>query len=132
MNAIGAGAPMASSATTASGCGSAFALDCCDREAMSFLATTAGISGNDVRDLMVVAVEHRFGRVNRLPVTIEWRVSPRPNAESVMRQLPLWITHYNEVHPHKVRMSGKDRQSDAVSTTSDAWSTYPDSQRFPT
>ena len=28
-------------------------------------------------------------------------VSPRPNAESVMRQLPSWITHYNEVHPHK-------------------------------
>jgi putative transposase len=50
----------------------AFALDCCDREAMSFLATTGGISGDDVRDLMVAAVEHRFGRVNRLPVTIEW------------------------------------------------------------
>ena len=31
----------------------AFALDCCDREAMSFLATTGGISGDDVRDLMV-------------------------------------------------------------------------------
>jgi putative transposase len=50
----------------------AFALDCCDREAMSFLATTAGISSSDVRDLMVAAVEHRFGRINRLPVTIEW------------------------------------------------------------
>jgi putative transposase len=50
----------------------AFALDCCDREAMSFLATTGGIKGEDVRDLMVAAVEHRFGRVNRLPLTIEW------------------------------------------------------------
>ena len=50
----------------------AFALDCCDREAMSFLATTGGIRGEDVRDLMVTAVEHRFGRINRLPVTIEW------------------------------------------------------------
>ena len=36
----------------------AFALDCCDREAMSFLATTGGIRGEDVRDLMVTAVEH--------------------------------------------------------------------------
>jgi transposase InsO family protein len=35
----------------------AFALDCCDREAMSFLATTGGISGDDVRDLMVAAVD---------------------------------------------------------------------------
>jgi hypothetical protein len=39
---------------------------------MSLLATTGGISGDDVRDLMVTAVEHRFGRVNRLPATIEW------------------------------------------------------------
>jgi putative transposase len=50
----------------------AFALDCCDREAMSFLATTGGIAGEDARDLMVAAVEYRFGQVNRLPVTIEW------------------------------------------------------------
>jgi putative transposase len=117
---------------------------------MSFLATTGGISGDDVRDLMVAAVEHRFGRVNRLPVTIEWlsdngscyiagdtrsfardigleprttpiespqsngmaeafvrtikrdyvRVSPRPNAVSVMRQLPSWIAHYNRASQH--------------------------------
>jgi putative transposase len=129
----------------------AFALDCCDREAISFVATTAGITGEDVRDLIVAAVEHRFGRVNRLPQTIEWltdngscymaretrrfardvglvprttplespqsngmaeafvrtlkrdyvRVSPVPDAESVLRQLPGWLTHYNTVHPHR-------------------------------
>jgi transposase InsO family protein len=39
---------------------------------MSFLATTSGVSGEDVRDLMLAAVEHRFGPVNRLPVSIEW------------------------------------------------------------
>jgi putative transposase len=129
----------------------AFALDCCDREAMSYVATTGGIGGEEVRDLMVPAVEHRFGQVNRLPKTIEWltdngsgyiahetrrfardlgleprttpvespqsngmaeafvrtmkrdyvRVSPLPDAETVLRQLPSWLTHYNEVHPHK-------------------------------
>lgn len=42
----------------------AFSLDCCDREAMGFVATTAGISAEDVRDLMTATVEHRFGRVN--------------------------------------------------------------------
>src|SRR5262249_26964785 len=31
------------------------------------------------------------------------RVSPRPDAETVMRQLPAWIAHYNEVHPHNSR-----------------------------
>ena len=39
---------------------------------MSFLATKSGVSGEDVRDLMLAAIEHRFGLVNRLPVTIEW------------------------------------------------------------
>lgn len=29
------------------------------------------------------------------------RVSPCPDAQTVMRQLSSWITHYNEVHPHK-------------------------------
>src|SRR4051794_14737173 len=43
----------------------AFALDCCDREAMSWVAATGGIGGDLVRDLMVDAVEARFG--NQLP-----------------------------------------------------------------
>jgi putative transposase len=131
----------------------AFALDCGDREAMSYLATTGGITRNNVRDLMLAAIEHRFGLVNRLPETIEWlsdngscyiagktrsfareigleprttpikipqsngmaeafvhtiergyvRVSPRPDAQTVMRQLSVWIAHYNEVHPCKAR-----------------------------
>ena len=50
----------------------AFALDCCDREALGYVATTEGIKGEDVCDLMLSAVEHRFGPVNRLPHTIEW------------------------------------------------------------
>lgn len=50
----------------------AFALDCCDREAMSWVASTGGIDGNLVCDLMVEAVETRFG--DALPDTpIEWR-----------------------------------------------------------
>lgn len=129
----------------------AFALDCCDREAMSFVATTAGITSEDVRDLMVAAIDHRFGRVNQAPSPIEWltdngscfvgrqtrrfaagiglmpkttplespqsngmaeafvrtlkrdyvRVSVLPDAESVMRELPRWLAHYNELHPHR-------------------------------
>ena len=50
----------------------AFALDCCDREAMAWVATTQGIKGGDVRDLMTASVESRFGPINRLPRTIEW------------------------------------------------------------
>jgi putative transposase len=144
----------------------AFALDCCDREAISFVATTAGISGEDVRDLIVAAVEHRFGRVNRLPGTIEWltdnggcylaretrrfareiglmpkttplesppsngmaeafvrtlkrdyvRVSPVPDAASVLRQLPLWLAHDNELHPHRALGYRSPREFIARST----------------
>ena len=50
----------------------AFALDCCDREAMGHVATTGGITAEDVQDLMVATVEHRYGRVNRVPQPIEW------------------------------------------------------------
>jgi putative transposase len=50
----------------------AFALDCCDREALGYVATTEGIKGEDVCDLMLSAVEHRFGPVSQLPHTSEW------------------------------------------------------------
>jgi putative transposase len=129
----------------------AFALDCCDREAMGHVATTNGITAEDVKDLMVATVEHRYGQVNRVPEPIEWltdngscytardtrsfarniglvplttpvsspqsngmaeafvrtlkrdyvRVNPKPDARTVIDQLPGWIAHYNEVHPHR-------------------------------
>jgi putative transposase len=129
----------------------AFALDCCDREALGYIATMEGIKGEDVQDLMITAIEHRFGSVSRLPKTIEWlsdngsgyiahetrslareigleprttpvqspqsngmaeafvrtirrdyvRVSPIPDARTVLESLPLWFEHYNNLHPHK-------------------------------
>lgn len=129
----------------------AFTLDCCDREAISWVATTGGINSSDIRDLMVESVERRFGLVNKLPKPIEWlsdngspyiagetralarhiglvpcttpiespqsngmaeafvktikrdyaRVSAKPDAASVLRQLDSWFEHYNRVHPHK-------------------------------
>jgi putative transposase len=129
----------------------AFTLDCCDREAISWVATTGGINSSDIRDLMVESVERRFGLVNKLPKPIEWlsdngspytagetralardiglvlcttpiespqsngmaeafvktvkrdyaRVSAKPDAASVLRQLDSWFDHYNRVHPHK-------------------------------
>ena len=50
----------------------AFTLDCCDREAMGYVATTGGITAENGQDLMVATVEHRYGSVNRLPEPIEW------------------------------------------------------------
>jgi len=49
-----------------------FALDCCDREAMGHVATTGGITAEDVQNLKVATVEHRYGQVNRVPEPIEW------------------------------------------------------------
>ena len=129
----------------------AFTLDCCDREAISWVATPGGIGSSDIRDLMVESVERRFGLVDKLPQPIEWlsdngspyiagdtralaryiglvpcttpiqspqsngmaeafvktikrdyaRVSAKPDAASVLRQLDTWFEHYNNVHPHK-------------------------------
>jgi len=54
------------------GTGLAFALDCCDRETLGHVATTQGIKSEDIQDMAIVAVEYRFGLINRLPHTIEW------------------------------------------------------------
>ena len=72
MNATAVGAPMASrlAATTVRRCGS-------PSHWTAVIAShqlsrhNGGISGEDVH-LMVTAVEYRFGRISRLPVTIEW------------------------------------------------------------
>jgi transposase InsO family protein len=50
----------------------AFAMDCCDREVVSYLATTGGITSEIVKDLMTEAIEYRFGRIPTLPHRIEW------------------------------------------------------------
>lgn len=39
---------------------------------MVHLATTCGIAAEDVQDLMVATVEHRYGRMNQVPEPIEW------------------------------------------------------------
>jgi len=49
----------------------AFALDCHDREASSWVATTAGICGEMIRDMMVRCVEQRFGAI-RAPLPVQW------------------------------------------------------------
>jgi len=50
-----------------------FSLDCCDREVMGWLATSGGVSGEMVRDLMTESLEHRFGpAMLSAPHPIEW------------------------------------------------------------
>lgn len=49
-----------------------FALDCCDRKTMSWAATTAGHSGDIVRDVMLAAVENRCANELHTPSEIEW------------------------------------------------------------
>jgi putative transposase len=128
----------------------AFALDSCDREVMAWCATTWGISGEMIRDLMLESVERRFG-TTRVPHPIQWLsdngscyranetldfaidlglvpcftpvrspqsngmaeafvktfkrdyvyVHDRPDARTVLSQLPRWFEDYNESHPHK-------------------------------
>lgn len=128
-----------------------FSLDCCDREVLSYVATSGWINAQMVRDLMMQSVEYRFGAVDKLPHRIEWLtdnarsyiaretiefareiglipcttafyspesngmaeafvktfkrdyvyVHDRPDAWTVMAQLPGWFEDYNENHPHK-------------------------------
>lgn len=128
----------------------AFIIDAFDREIIAWAAVSgAGISGSDVRDMMLEAVEKRFSST-RAPHPVEHlsdngspytaketrdfatalnlvpcftpvkspesngmseafvktfkrdylRISPLPDAPSVLRQIAGWIDDYNEIHPH--------------------------------
>ena len=48
-----------------------FAIDTCDREIIAWHATTAGISGEMVRNLMLACVERRFS-ASRAPHPVQW------------------------------------------------------------
>jgi transposase InsO family protein len=50
----------------------AFVIDACDREAIAWTAVAnAGVSGSDIRDMMLEGVEKRFGDI-RAPHPVEW------------------------------------------------------------
>jgi transposase InsO family protein len=128
----------------------AFAIDTHDREIIAWQASSGGISGQMVRDLMLACVEARFNAL-RAPHPVQWladngsaftardtldfatalslvpcftpvrspqsngvseafvktfkrdyaRIQPRPDALTVLQQLPTWIDDYNEIHPHR-------------------------------
>ena len=82
----------------------AFTLDGCDREAISWVATTGGITGGDIRDLMIESVERRFGPVNRLPVPIEWLSdNGSPYIARKTRALPAKSAWCREPHRSRAR-----------------------------
>lgn len=49
-----------------------FSLDCCDREAIGWSATTGGINSGMMQDLLAESVEKRFGNTLYLPHAVEW------------------------------------------------------------
>jgi putative transposase len=56
----------------------AFSLDTCDREVMRFIASTRGIDGAMIRDLMTETMHYRFGQVDRLPKRVQWLTDNGP------------------------------------------------------
>ncbi len=49
----------------------AFSLDTCDREAMKWVASSTGIDGQAIRNLMLETVEYRFGQP-KVPGALQW------------------------------------------------------------
>lgn len=50
----------------------AFVLDCHDREAITFIASTKGITGEMICDLMTEAMEKRFPGASKVPHRLQW------------------------------------------------------------
>lgn len=49
----------------------AFSLDTCDREVMRYIASTIGVDGQMIRDLMIETVEYRFGQA-KVALPLQW------------------------------------------------------------
>ena len=49
----------------------ACSLDTCDREAMRYIASTKGVDGSMIRDLMLETIEYRFGQP-KAPRKLQW------------------------------------------------------------
>ena len=63
------------------------------------------------------------GQVERMNRTLKRdyvRVSPIPDAQSVLRQLPGWLAHYNAVPPHKALGYRSPRELIATRSTQEA------------
>lgn len=50
----------------------AFSMDTCDRELIRYIASTKGIDGEMIRDLMAESMLYRFGNASKLPKSIQW------------------------------------------------------------
>lgn len=50
----------------------AFAQDCHDREIISWIASSKGVDGSMIRDLMTESMEKRFGNVSQVPHSVQW------------------------------------------------------------
>jgi transposase InsO family protein len=87
----------------------AFVLDSCDREVTGFVAASGPLCGEHVRDMMVQAVEHRFGpETRRLAMPIELAVRQRQHLH-VRRDASVWSRNrLRNVH-HAALLAGKQR-----------------------
>ena len=50
----------------------AFSMDTCDREAMRYVASTKGIDGGMIRDLMAETILYRFNTTGKVPHSVQW------------------------------------------------------------
>ena len=62
----------------------AFSLDCCDREAMSYVAERRPLFHGDIIRLMDQTVTHRFGEfIEKLPYPIQWLSDQGPQYKAI-------------------------------------------------
>ena len=55
----------------------AFSLDCCDREVIGWVAANSHLDGSDVRDLIALSVDARFGGP-KAPKPLDWLTDNGP------------------------------------------------------
>lgn len=95
----------------------AFVLDCCDREAISFVASTKPLLAEDIQSLMIASVEKRFSdhRANRQIEFLSDRGSiyRAYNVQNLAKQLNLKSCFTAPYSPDVTQPGGKSSSAES-------------------
>lgn len=88
----------------------AFVLDCCDRESFAYVARTEPLTADDIEELMVAAVEKRFGESLRCARKIQWlsdrgSIYRAKSVQSLGRQMNLQCCYTRAYSPESNGMA---------------------------
>ena len=98
-----------------------FALDCCDREAIDWAASTGGYDSSTVQDVMLRSVEKRFGELYAIEAEIRGMPETERLAARQSRSAPLLASLHEWMVEKSATLSKKSRLGEAFTYALNQW-----------